>query len=205
MQEILAMSLDETNKPLAMSHVLQTANQNLSEAEKQLLRCHFLLGHISFKRIQFLMRSGVLANTEAKRRLHQACCRITTAPKCAACQFGKQTVLPTPGIKQSVLRDKVGITKQGALYPGQRVFVDHFQCSTPGRLFGSLGKTKSSSMYSGGCVFVDACSGSVYVELQVTMSSHETLQSKERYESWCRDHGVVPQECITDNGTAFTS
>ena len=40
-------------------------NQNLSEAEKELLRRHYRLGHIGFKKIQFLLRTGVLSQTEA--------------------------------------------------------------------------------------------------------------------------------------------
>jgi hypothetical protein len=35
---------------------------------------------------------------------------------------------------------------------------------------------------------------------------HETMKSKLKYEKFCRDHGVVPQEKFhTDRGSAFTS
>jgi hypothetical protein len=37
------------------------ANHNLSEPEKELLRWHYRLGHISFRKIQFLFRSGILS------------------------------------------------------------------------------------------------------------------------------------------------
>lgn len=41
------------------------ANRNLSEAEKELLRWHYRLGHLSFKQVLFLMRTGVLAHSES--------------------------------------------------------------------------------------------------------------------------------------------
>ena len=42
-------------------------NHNLSEAEKELLRWHYCLGHIGFKKIQFLLRTGVLSQRESSR------------------------------------------------------------------------------------------------------------------------------------------
>jgi hypothetical protein len=48
-------------------------NFQLTEAEKELSRWHFRLGHLSFRRIQFLMRSGALAASESARSLHTAC------------------------------------------------------------------------------------------------------------------------------------
>ncbi|KAI2494287.1 hypothetical protein MHU86_20264 [Fragilaria crotonensis] len=58
-------------------------NHNLSEAEKELLRWHYRLGHIGFKKIQFLLRTGVLSQTEASRRLHSAACKLTNLPVCS--------------------------------------------------------------------------------------------------------------------------
>ena len=74
---------------VAFNGVLNHRNHNLSEPEKELMRWHAKLGHMGLDRIQFLMRSQVLSHSEETRRLHQACGRIKTLPKCAACQFGK--------------------------------------------------------------------------------------------------------------------
>ncbi|CAB9513529.1 Retrotransposon protein [Seminavis robusta] len=65
-------------------------NLNLSEAEKELLRWHFRLGHLDFRKIQFLLRSGALSQTPTKRNLHTRAAKIQTPPPCAACQFGSQ-------------------------------------------------------------------------------------------------------------------
>ncbi|KAI2512071.1 hypothetical protein MHU86_2359 [Fragilaria crotonensis] len=155
-------------------------NHNLSEAEKELLRWHYRLGHIGFKKIQFLLRTGVLSQTEASRRLHSAACKLTNLPKCAACQ---PTTL-SPGI------ESLSITSSAARE-------DDF--------LPPLEKTKADEMYTGGCIFVDHASGFVHVELQVNLNTHETLKAKEKFELTCRQYGVVPQEYLADNSKIFTS
>ena len=91
----------------ALNAIISTArfeNMNLSEAQKKLVRLHNKLGHISYKRIQSLMRSaGTLAH------LHTAAYKLTDLPKCAACQFGKQKQRPTPSKTSSIVRDRGGI------------------------------------------------------------------------------------------------
>ena len=186
--------------------VVSDENMNLSDPEKELLRWHQRLGHISFKRVQALFRSGVLSHTEATRRLHTAACKIKHPPKCAACQFGKQTCRPAKGTKTTAVRDRSGVLRQDNLLPGQCISVDHFICSTKGRLFTSRGKTSAlERLYCGGCLFVDHASGFVHVEHQTSLSSHDTLRAKELFELFCRDHGVLPQKYMSDNASAFTS
>lgn len=60
-------------------------------------------------------------------------------------------------------------------------------------------------MYCGGALFIDHASGLVHVEFQQHLNTHETLRSKELFEAYCRDHGVVVQGYQTDNGSQFTS
>lgn len=102
------------------------ANFNISEPEKELLRWHYQLGHMNFQKIPFLMRSGVLAKSNNKQKLHQAACSLTQLPKCAACQYGKQHRHPAPGRVSTIVRDREGVLKDGHLVPGQMVPVDHF-------------------------------------------------------------------------------
>jgi hypothetical protein len=186
------------------SPVVSENNLNLSPAEKELLRWHQRLGHLAFKKVQYLMRSGVLAKSELTKRLHRIACRINPV-KCAACQYAKQRAKSQPGMTQRIIKDRAGIQSQGNLLPGQEISVDHFICSTKGRLFTSKGKSKDDDMFSGGAIFVDQSSGHIHVEFQSSMSSHATLRAKESFESICRDYGVVPQKYLSDNGTAFTS
>jgi hypothetical protein len=44
--------------------VVSDENANLTEAQKELLRWHFRLGHLAFQKVQFLMRFGVLASSK---------------------------------------------------------------------------------------------------------------------------------------------
>ena len=180
-------------------------NMNLSEPQKELLRWHQRLGHISFNKVKFLMRSGVLANTERTRRLHTRASQLPDPIKCAACLYGKQTRKPTPGPKRNYVPQSIGVLKKDNLFPGQEVSVDHFFCATKGRLLSSRGKTKLNDMHCGGCLFADHASNYIFVQHQTSLSTHSTLKAKEAYEDHCRDFGVVPQKYLTDNATCFTS
>jgi hypothetical protein len=111
----------------------------------------------------------------------------------------------TPGKKSSIVRDQEGVLREDHLAPGQQVSVDHFVCSTKGRLFGSRRKTNENSMYCGGCIFVDHASSHVHVEFQAHLTTHKTLKAKEIYKLLCRDSGIIVQSFLTDNGSAFTS
>ncbi len=191
-----------------LTSVVSMENHNLDEKEKELLRWHYRLGHIGFKKVQFLMRTGILSFASSKRSLHQAAAKIKSPPKCAACQFGKQTAnsVKKHG-NQTIIKDAAPppVTKQDALLPGQRVFIDHFVSSTKGVRLSSRGGQDMSNRYSGGCIFVDAATGYVWVEHQSHLNTHETLEAKLAFELACRDMGVIPQTYIADQGSAFTS
>ena len=182
-----------------------SSNHNLSPASKELLKWHHRLGHLNYKQIQFLLRTGVLAHSESSRRLQAAASKLTTVPLCAACQFGKQRRRPAPGKTQRVVRDREGALKKENLFPGQKVSVDHFACSTKGRLLHTFGKEPDSERYSGGAIFVDHATGYVYVHNQVHINTHETLEGKLAFEGHCKDFGVVVSEYQSDNGRIFTS
>ena len=197
-----------TKVPQSLNAVVTTVhsdNANLTEPEKELLRWHYRLGHLSFQKIQALLRSGVLSHSEQTRRLHRAACKLTHPPKCAACQFGKQRARTTPGRVTRRIPTREGVLRQGSLYPGQEISVDHFVCSTKGRLWESRGRTKDDDMYSGGCIFVDHASSYVHVEHQPALTTHATLRAKESFERMCADFGVIPQKFLSDNGPAFSS
>ena len=180
-------------------------NINLSEPAKELMRWHYRLAHLDLAKIQFLMRTGVLATSEATRRLHTAAAKLTVRPQCAACHFGKQRRRPTPGVRSSLIKDRAGVLTQGNLMPGAETSVDHFICSTKGRLFSSKGKSQEKDMYVGGCIFVDHASGHVHVEFQTSLHTHQTLDAKAKYEAMARDVGVIPQSYLADNGSSYTS
>ena len=185
--------------------MMKNSNLNLSPAEKELLRWHDRLGHLNFKQIQFILRTGVLAHSESARRLQAAASKLTTLPLCPACQFGKQRRRPAPGKTSSVVKDREGVLKKDNLFPGQKVSVDHFVCSTKGRLLHTKGKEDPKAQYTGGCIFVDHASGYVFIEHQVHLNTQETLKAKQACENTFRDYGVIVSEYLSDNGTVFTS
>ena len=90
---------------------MAATNTNLGPADKELLRWHNRLGLIGMRKVQFLMRTGVLATSEATRRLHAAACKLTNLPLCSACQFGKQCRRPEPGNTTTIVREHDGALK----------------------------------------------------------------------------------------------
>ena len=191
-------------------------NFNLSEPQKELLRWHFKLGHVGMKTVQFIFRTGVLATSQSMRSLHTRAANLLNSdlPKCAACQFGRQTNRPVPGKTSRIIQDRAGILSADQVEPGQRVFVDHFVCSTRGRRIRGHGIRDPSGRspirnktqaYSGGCIFVDASTGFVHVEFQSHLSSQETILAVEEFEKHALDNGIVVSGYSSDNGSAFTS
>jgi hypothetical protein len=110
----------DVNVPVeALQTTLTTVNaenHNLSELQKELLRWHYRLGHLGFRKIQSLMRSGMLSHTQGTRSLHTAASKITTPPHCSACQFGKHTRCLSAGKVSSVVKDHEGALKKDSLF-----------------------------------------------------------------------------------------
>jgi hypothetical protein len=115
------------------------------------------------------------------------------------------TKISTKQQVHSKVRDSPGGLKKNTLLPGQEVSVDHFTCSTLGRLYTGYGKTEDSSLFKGGCIFSDNTTSWVQVEHQLNLTTHETLGVKERFEFASRDYGVIIQEYLSNNEAAFTS
>lgn len=150
-------------------------NVNLTSSEKELLRWHYRLGHLSFAKVQALLRSGVLSSSVAGRNLHSRASRIWHPPKCAACLFGKQRARPTGATRTTVVANKAGVTRKGNLHPRQEISVDHFVCSSRGRLSTSRGRSREEGMYCGGCLFIEHASGFIHTVPQTSLSLVTTL------------------------------
>ena len=105
----------------------------------------------------------------------------------------------------TVVRKRDRALKDRRLLPEQTVSVDHFVCSTKGRLFTSQGCSKDADMYTGGAIYVNMATNLVYVEFQRHLNTHETLAAPAEFEWMCLAAGVIPQEYLSDNGSAFTS
>ena len=64
-------------------------NNNLTEAQRELLQWHFRLGYIGFSHVFFLSSTGQLPVKNPKAFAN--CDKV----KCASCQFGKYSLRPT--------------------------------------------------------------------------------------------------------------
>ena len=182
-------------------------NTNPSEAKKELLRWHHRLGHLAFRKIQFLMRSGVLSRrSESNGALPTAACQIVNPPTCAACQYGKQHQRPAPAkVATAIKKDRVGVLKAENLAPGQQVSIDYFICGTKGRLFLSAGKSLNTDMlFAGDCLFIDHATNFVHVKFQKHRNTADTLKAKEKFGALSNDHGVIAQSYLSDNARCFT-
>ena len=79
-------------------NLLVASNINLTEPERELLRWHYKLAHVSLRRVQWMFRQGLLTANERSRRLQQAASKLTTLPLCTACQCAKQRRKTNPGV-----------------------------------------------------------------------------------------------------------
>ena len=189
-------ALNSANALATVGCVTDETNQNLTVQQKTLLKWHFRLGHLGFNTVQWLGRHGVLGKFGEKmgaNRLH--------APKCAACQYGKQGRTPIPTHHSD--KDPPGSLTKNKLEPGQLIFADQYESRAPGRAFTTKGLS-SSQTYNGGTLFIDAASNYIFVSHQVGATATETIQSKTKFEREALTCGVDVQAYHTDNGV-FTS
>ena len=128
--------------------VTNEADQNLIPSQNELLLWHFILGHIRFQHVQWLIRPGLLKVQGSSKVVYNY-----KSPKCAACEFGKGHRQPNKvnTTKKNIMKEKD--LKKGHLLTGQMVSADHYISRDPGRLYHTKGKTDPSDMFSGGCFY----------------------------------------------------
>jgi hypothetical protein len=121
----------KTAETMAAACVSDETNQNLSNLQKLLLKWHWKLGHLGFQHLQWIGRQGWLG--KVGERFGQT---AVHPPKCGSCQFGKQERNPKAGSCREVDKQREGILSANKLSPGDLIFSDQYQSSTPGRVFG---------------------------------------------------------------------
>ena len=165
-----------------ITHVIPEDDEpNSLDPYDELLRWHYRLGHLSFKCIRQLARSGQLP----KRLL------TCKKPFCTACQYGKLTKRPW-----RVKGDDKKSTKV-ATRPGQIVSVDQLESNTPGFIAQLKGKL-TQQRYNYATVF--QFSGYSFVYLQRCITSEETVQAKHAFERAAEQRGVKILHYHADNG-----
>ena len=198
-------AVNESTESLKALHSCVTLenNQNLSMAQKELLKWHCKLGHVGFARLQQLNRAGALGNNPKLRAA--AHLDLEKNPlKCGSCEFGKARRRPSRRSKRSKEPEPEKLLSKDAMIPGQKVSMDHFIVSTPGRLFSSRGSEASDRQFKGGVIFVDHASGFVFVEPVVNFTAGEAIRAKQEFEREMSSMGVTVVHYHTDNGV-FTA
>ena len=195
-----------TNLSAMNACVTMENNQNLSVAHKELLKWHCRLGHMGFPCIQNLMKTGALGNNP--RIKAAAGLNLSERPLiCASCAYGKAKRLATRRKKRTKAEQEPAeekVLSKDVLIPGQKVSMDHFIVSTPGRLFNSRGSESHDRMFKGGVIFVDHASGFVFVEPVVNFTAGEAIRAKREFEREMASMGVTVLNYHTDNGV-FTA
>ena len=193
--------VEQSSQKLAASLyacVADENNQNLSPTAKEALRWHFRLGHPGMGIIRWLAGRKLLG------KFSDRLTKVENCPKCATCQYGKQTRKPIGTTHTTNRPDKIGGVIAEKLEPGQEVAVDQFVCKLRGRRFDTFGKEKKEDKHFGGTIFVDVATGFTRCYYQVSLDAEETIQAKNRFEREALSHGVVVRNYRSDNG-AFTS
>jgi hypothetical protein len=169
--------------------VISPKNQNLTRAQVELLKYHFRFGHFHLGWIQRLMRprnqdEPPIINA---RQVGSSSCKL---PLCSACQLGKQTKRPTGAAIRRNNPERQGVLKNQDLKPGDCISVDHFECTTRGRLMHTFGKEKDIDKFTGGAVYVDHASGLVFPRMQVALTAGDTLRGKNAFERFSAQMNV---------------
>jgi hypothetical protein len=207
--DLSALSALPGTVSVAHSTVADETNQNITRAQKELLLWHWRFGHCGFQWVQFLAavprttstttgtthdsKGGVLLPT--KNTGVSSC----PAPLCAACQLAKQSRRGADVSSEFKDPAKEMSLRSNDLQPGDQVSIDQYVSPVGGRLPHTKGKEKRDEKYNGGTIFVDHASGFIYSECQVSMNAGETVMSKNAFERFAAEYGIIIKHYHADN------
>ncbi len=135
--------------------------------QAELMRWHYCLGQLAFKKLQQLARHG-----EMPKRLVNV-----RAPICAGCLFGAMTKVPWRGKEHNSEHTVFVATK-----PGECISIDHLISTEPG-FFGHAKETLTKTRYKNTTVFVDHYSRLIFVYLMTSnLNSLKTIEGKRAFE-----------------------
>lgn len=173
------------------------SNRNLSAAQRELLLWHQRFGHADMSLVQRLLAQPKDEHTKriiVPRHLGASSCGT---PCCEACQYGKQKrrqPKPTTAAKH----DYGGLSSNITI-PGQRVSMDQYLSTVPGRLPNTQGKEKKEHKYCGGTIFIDHATKYCRAFHQSALTAEATLLSKHRFENDLSEFGIRIRGYLGDN------
>ena len=179
--------------------VADESNQNLTQAQKELLLWHWKLGHANLQWIQTLCREPTNNSRRFVLEAHHPKMSSCVLPKCAACMLGKQTRRRSGTNTGALVKGKEMMLRRDHLQPGDCVSLDQYESSIPRRLPHTYGKEKKDDQYNGGTLFIDHASSMVFIQHQVSLRTGEALQAKHKFEQLACDHGITIKSYHADN------
>ena len=120
--------------------------------------------------------------------------RNCTIPVCSACMYAKST--------KKAWRSRSESNKGEATEPkkaGDYISVDQLTSPTPG-MIAQMTRKLTTKRYKHATVYVDQATRLGFVYLQKTQSTEETIESKQAFERYAKERGVMPKHYHTDNG-----
>jgi hypothetical protein len=152
MVEDVNFMAQQTNMKTYLS-VASEVNQNITAAQKELLKWHWRLAHAGFQWIQWLMatpRSRLEGADEPIIKVKFPKTSSCTLPLCVAYQVAKQARRSAETTRQTKTKEKDKMLRRDHVEPGQMVSVDQYISALPGRLPNTKGKEAKKDKYCGG-------------------------------------------------------
>lgn len=188
--------------------VADETNQNLTGPMKELLELHWKFC-INMHALQDMMRPQVIKDDNGnvvktlppiiptKHKSTAYCAH----PVCLSCKLATMKSR-SPQVKTSKpIKAKEGVLTHNKYEPGDFVSADQFIVKTPGRLVSGYGKEQPGNRYHGGTLYSDGASRVIYVQVQISLGSGETVMGKAKFEEWMWNlAGVLCKEYHSDNG-----
>jgi len=171
-------------------------NENISPAQKELLKWHWKLG-IGMYPIQEMMcerhyedpdgRTTILpAITQPKNPSARNC----IVPPCQSCLLAR-VKKRSPNVSWTQpLEDREGAITRDRYEVGDFVSTDQFICKTPGHLPTGYRRESQNRHFQGSTIYNDAASGLIWVENQVSLGANITVMGKACFEQWLCDQCV---------------
>ena len=141
----------------------QTSSYGCLRIKQELLGWHQRLGHIAFKKVQHLMKSGFWHTQRQQGNFAQSCMQGKHSKMC------RLPICQTKRNCQTNCKGQRGNNQSKSTTPRPRGMRRPFHLFNKGRLYTSRGASKESDMYFGGALFIDQSLGYVHVEFQTSL------------------------------------
>jgi hypothetical protein len=181
--------------------ILCEANNNLTQAQKELHLWHQRLCHLGQAWIQELMKNTAASTGDRDDPVlptkHRAAyCERT---QCAACLMGKQHVRTPESTTTHVNKDMENAISKSVDRSDDTFSMDQIVCKLPGRLPNTFGKEKTNLKYNGATLYTHHKSQFLFLHNQVSLRAGETLIGKNRLCKIAAEFGIKVKHFHTDN------